>query len=209
MKKEVIYLIFYHQLMVGKWQFLWRHLRNPGSSGSEGSVDAGMNGIVAETSVEKLVMGLGNDGGQGGGGPLPGQHLVLDLADLLLEVPGGGVHSLPDAGVVQLGFSLTCGTKNLLTFQCTHVVCPEFCLLSQGDVGCMNFEWHLESEFGFSERANWRLVNVNLRWAKKASSSVSGPSIICWYQQWPKCGQVCIMRSCLTQARSQPEILHS
>ena len=60
-----------------------------------------------------------------------------------------------------------------------------------------------------SERANWRLVNVNLRWAKKASSSVSGPSIICWYQQWPKCGQVCIMRSCLTQARSQPEILNS
>ena len=113
MKKEVIYLIFYHQSMVGKWQFLWRHLRNPGSSGSEGSVDAGMNGIVAETSVEKpkkftfkkmfypvnilLVMGLGNDGGQGGGGPLPGQHLVLDLADLLLQVPGGGVHGLPDA----------------------------------------------------------------------------------------------------------------
>ena len=73
-----------------------------------------MNGIVAETSVEKpkkftfnkmfypvkilLVMGLGNDGGQGGGGPLPGQHLVLDLADLLLQVPGGGVHGLPDAG---------------------------------------------------------------------------------------------------------------
>ena len=30
-----------------------RRLRNPGSSGSEGSVDAGMNGIVGETSVEK------------------------------------------------------------------------------------------------------------------------------------------------------------
>ena len=42
-------------------------------------------------------MGLGNDGGEGGGGPLPGQHLVLDLPDLLLEVPGGGVHGLPDA----------------------------------------------------------------------------------------------------------------
>ena len=44
-----------------------------------------------------LVMGLRNDGGEGGGGPLPGQHLVLDLPDLLLEVPGGGVDSLPDA----------------------------------------------------------------------------------------------------------------
>ena len=42
-------------------------------------------------------MSLGNDGGEGGGGPLPGQHLVLDLPDLLLEVPGGGVDSLPDA----------------------------------------------------------------------------------------------------------------
>ena len=30
-----------------------RRLRNPGSSGSEGSVDAGMNGVVGETSVEK------------------------------------------------------------------------------------------------------------------------------------------------------------
>ena len=51
MKKEVIYLIFYHQLVIGKWQFLC--LRNSGSSGSEGSIDAGMNGIIAETSVEK------------------------------------------------------------------------------------------------------------------------------------------------------------
>ena len=30
-----------------------RSLRNPGSSCSEGSVDAGMNGVVGETSVEK------------------------------------------------------------------------------------------------------------------------------------------------------------
>ena len=44
-----------------------------------------------------LVMGLGDDGGEGGGGPLPGQHLVLDLSNLLLQVPGGGVHGLPDA----------------------------------------------------------------------------------------------------------------
>ena len=51
MKKEVIYLTFYHQLFIWKWQFLC--LRNPGSSGSEGSIDAGMNGIIAETSVEK------------------------------------------------------------------------------------------------------------------------------------------------------------
>ena len=55
-------------------------------------------------------MSLGNDGSEGGGGPLPGQHLVLDLPDLLLEVPGGGVDSLPDAvqsevSIISLGQS--------------------------------------------------------------------------------------------------------
>ena len=93
-----------------------------------------MNGIIAETSVEKperwyltntsldvnnilLVMGLGNDGGERGGGPLPGQHLVLNLSNLLLQVPGGGVHGLPDAeksvlsigSLIQSGHSLTWG----------------------------------------------------------------------------------------------------
>ena len=82
----------------------------------------------------------------------------------VLSVSANQSTALP--GVVQLGLSLTCGTKDLLTwkletnvfclevradnvtntFQCTHVVCPEFCLLSQGDVGCMNFEWHDESD---------------------------------------------------------------
>ena len=33
-----------------------RRLRNPGSSCSEGSVDAGMNGVVLEASVEKPAM---------------------------------------------------------------------------------------------------------------------------------------------------------
>ena len=62
-------------------------------------------------------MGLGDDGGEGGGGPLPGQHLVLDLSNLLLQVPGGGVHGLPDAeksywrivSLSQAGHSLTWG----------------------------------------------------------------------------------------------------
>ena len=37
-------------------QSMRRRLRNPGSSCSEGSVDAGMNGVVLEASVEKPAM---------------------------------------------------------------------------------------------------------------------------------------------------------
>ena len=62
-------------------------------------------------------MGVGNDGGEGGGGPLPGEHLVLDLADLLLEVPGLGVHRLPHAGVPQLRLALARGTQVLLAWK--------------------------------------------------------------------------------------------
>ena len=61
-------------------------------------------------------MGVGNDGGEGGGGPLPGEHLVLDLADLLLEVPGLGVHRLPHAGVPQLRLALARGAQILLAW---------------------------------------------------------------------------------------------
>ena len=67
------------------------------------------------TFMNVLVMGLRDDRGEGGGGPLPGQHLVLDLPDFFLEVPGGGVHGLPDTGVVQLGLSLPGSTELLLT----------------------------------------------------------------------------------------------
>ena len=87
-------------------------LRNPGSSGFESSINLSMNGVVGESSVENperifvkkqftatwclLVVSLGDDRGQGGSLSLPGQHLVLDLPDLLLEVPGLGRHRLPD-----------------------------------------------------------------------------------------------------------------
>ena len=64
-----------------------------------------MNGVVGESSVEDpvkifvknislpdvlflLVVSLGDHGGQGGALSLPGQHLVLNLPNLLLQVPG-------------------------------------------------------------------------------------------------------------------------
>ena len=153
MKKEVIYLTFYHQSMVGKWHFLWRHLRNPGSSGSEGSVDAGMNGIVAETSVEKpekftfeemcdlslaifyLSWASGMTGVRGvaalfldsiWSSILPISFLrslaagstvsqTLTNKKSVLSVSANQSTALP--GVVQLGLSLTCGTKDLLTWK--------------------------------------------------------------------------------------------
>ena len=64
-------------------------------------------------------MGLGNDGGEGGGGPLPGQHLVLDLANLLLEVPGSGVHSLPDADQYEVSIVSLSQSEHSITWGST------------------------------------------------------------------------------------------
>ena len=43
-----------------------------------------------------LVVSIRNDWSKGSGSSLPGQHLVLDLANLLLQILALGGNSLPD-----------------------------------------------------------------------------------------------------------------
>ena len=98
-----------------------------------------------------LVMGLGNDGGEGGGGPLPGQHLVLDLPDLLLEVPGGGVDSLPDAvqsevSIISLGqseHSITWGKTALSRPHLQHRDPPDLDIRNRKFFSIIKMDKHL------------------------------------------------------------------
>ena len=71
-----------------------------------------MNRIVSEASVENpmkynlekvfprllslLIVSLRDDGSKGRALSLPRQHLVLNLPDFLLEIPGFGWDGLPD-----------------------------------------------------------------------------------------------------------------
>ena len=60
-------------------------------------------------------MSLGYDGGQRSPESLPGEHLVLNLANLLLEVPGLGRDRLPDGGIPDPALALPGSTESLLT----------------------------------------------------------------------------------------------
>ena len=61
-------------------------------------------------------MSLGDHGGQGGALSLPGQHLVLNLPDLLLEVPGLGGDGLPDGGIPDTALPLPGSAESLLAW---------------------------------------------------------------------------------------------
>ena len=59
-------------------------------------------------------MGLRDDGSQGSSLSLPGQHLILNLANLLLEVPGLGRDGLPDGGVPHPALALPGSAESVL-----------------------------------------------------------------------------------------------
>ena len=69
------------------------------------------------SNLTLLVMSIWQDWSQRSCSSLSGQHLVLNLTNLLLEVPALWWHSLPDGGVKQSTLSLSCGTQRVLTYR--------------------------------------------------------------------------------------------
>jgi len=122
--------------MVDNWETdgRWMCLGDSGSSGLEGSVDLGVDWVVGESSVKNLVMSLRDNRGQWSGSSLPWQHLIFNLSNFFLEVTSLWWHWFPNWWIPQFWFSLPSSTQSILAFQGANIVCPEFCLLCEGDV---------------------------------------------------------------------------
>ena len=107
-KKEIARVLFSKKSKIASFKSIsvtriasGRALDVADGPGSVGSVDLCVHGHVGVPGGEDPVVGVGEDGGEGLGGPLPGlvEHLALQLGELVLQVwkvVGKGVN---DAGV--------------------------------------------------------------------------------------------------------------
>jgi hypothetical protein len=110
-----------------------------------GAVDLGVHGQVAEAGREDPVVGVGQDGRERLGRPLPRpvEHLRLQLGELVLqlgEVVGQGVHDARVDGAVD---ALIRAAEILRALQGGHEVAPEVGLLRQRGVAGVEVHVHL------------------------------------------------------------------
>jgi len=110
-----------------------------------GSVDFCVDWEVGVSGGEDAVVGVGQDGGQGGQARAlwPVEHLGLKLGELVLEVRESLWQSFDNAGVNRVKHPLLWGTEVLGSLQSWDIVAPELRLVGEAGVLCVQVKMHL------------------------------------------------------------------
>jgi len=104
-----------------------------------------VDGHVVVSGGENPVVGVGQDGGEGLDGALPGlvEHLGLQLGELVLQLGEVVGQRVDDAGVDGAVDALVRGAEVLGSLERTDKVAPELCLLCESSVVGVEVKMHL------------------------------------------------------------------